>query len=748
MQKTIYSIAVFAFILGLGFVSTPQRAEANVTCTLSATGPGQTLVYFDYMLLRSDQTTEGAISNFQNISLPAGEYEVTLDSFDEHSVKGGQNQYNEQWYVELYNDNSKITQTGTIDDLPENLDRITQVVNSSLLVSTNVNKIRTHHAFYPNSVPNSIVPVCALFERVDDDLEVGSCSVNASSLAIGQAAAFSVAVSGGTGSYSYSWTGSDGLSGSNSSVSKVYSSAGVKTASVTVTSVAQSISRSCSVVVVEPPDDDLVGSCSVTPASLNIGGTATWSATASGASGGYSYSWSGTDGLSGTSASVSKSYATSGTKTGSVTITSGSQSITRNCSTYVQPQVDEDLVGSCSVSPSNPQIGDSVNWSATASGGNGSFTYNWSGTNGLSGSNASVSKIYTSAGLKSAAVVITSGSQSITRNCSTYVEEEEENDLELYCTPDGGTYEVDERITWQAHATGGDGNYDYDWSGTDGLDGNSRTESIRYNTDGTKRANVTVHSGDGQTETATCRVYVEEEDNDDLNISCRVSDTRIEEGDRVTFDVNINGGNSPFDIEWNGDIDDIDNFDDNRQRQTVRIDDSGRYEIEVEVTDDDGNRDLDQCPVIVVSGNNVGVTVTSSTNNGQVAGVSLSQIPVTGITDNPVLNAILYSLAGLTLVVIGSVSLFILRKREVVPVGTATAVPAYTENEIASSLEDTAHKQRVIVSADAMEALMLRSRHNKVKALILLNEAIAKTKKNVSTDAWIVLSKQKMFEIL
>ena len=38
----------------------------------------------------------------------------------------------------------------------------------------------------------------------------------------------------------------------------------------------------------------------------------------------YTYAWSGTDGLSGTTASVSKSYSIVGTKTGSVTVTSGS----------------------------------------------------------------------------------------------------------------------------------------------------------------------------------------------------------------------------------------------------------------------------------------------------------------------------------------------------------------------------------------------------------------------------------------
>ena len=50
------------------------------------------------------------------------------------------------------------------------------------------------------------------------------------------------------------------------------------------------------------------------------GQTMTWRATPSGGSGNYAYTWTGTDGLSGTAAVVSKSYATHGWKVGNVTV--------------------------------------------------------------------------------------------------------------------------------------------------------------------------------------------------------------------------------------------------------------------------------------------------------------------------------------------------------------------------------------------------------------------------------------------
>lgn len=76
-----------------------------------------------------------------------------------------------------------------------------------------------------------------------------------------------------------------------------------------------------------PSPPPLVASCSVFPGIAKVGEVVTWSASASGGSGSYSYSWSGTDGLSGVTPSVRKAYSSVGTKTGSITVTSGGQTV-------------------------------------------------------------------------------------------------------------------------------------------------------------------------------------------------------------------------------------------------------------------------------------------------------------------------------------------------------------------------------------------------------------------------------------
>lgn len=586
MKKIFIFSFMFAFLLSGATFVVPQEVSAyNGVCALSA-GADDVLVQFnDSDRLFSNRSFDDAHTAFYSVNMPAGEYKITLSSYDNHTDKSDQKQENEQYFVEMFNGSTVVAQSNAITDLPDgNTNMITEVVNNQLTVNSNITKIRGVHDAYPSGANewNSVHPTCVLFEKINTEVN---------------------------------------------------------------------------------------------------------------------------------------------------------------------------LVGSCSVNISNPNIGDSVTWKATASGGDGSFSYKWTGTDGLSSSNQNVSKSYATKGTKNASVVITSGTQSLTRNCTVSVEKPQNNELQITCSPDNEDFDIDERVTWQAFVSGGDGDYDYDWSGTDGLDGTSRTESIRYDDDGRKTATVRVTDGEGRSDSATCRIDIEEEK--DFDVTCEVSDTRIESGDRVTFDVDIDGGDRPYEIRWSGDYRDIDDFERDEQRQTVRIDDEGRYELEVEVTDDEGRRASDQCRTVVVDDDEDNVTVVTSTN-GQVAGVALSQVPYTGLTDNPILNALLYSLAGLTLLVIGSISLFILRKRDMVPAFAGTNVEAdapvatteYSDEEVVSALEDAAHEKRVIVSSDAMDILTLRSKHNKVKALMLLNKAITESKRGISTDAWLVLSKQKITDIL
>ena len=84
------------------------------------------------------------------------------------------------------------------------------------------------------------------------------------------------------------------------------------------------------------------------------------------------------------------------------------------------------VTASCSVDKTQATIREPVTWVATASGGNGTYTYTWGGTSPLSGKTGAAVTLsgdagYTSAGIKTGSVKVSSGGQTATANCSNSV---------------------------------------------------------------------------------------------------------------------------------------------------------------------------------------------------------------------------------------------------------------------------------------------------------------------------------------
>lgn len=248
-----------------------------------------------------------------------------------------------------------------------------------------------------------------------------------------------------------------------------------------------------------------------------------------------------------------------------------------------------DLSISCSASPSNPEMGETVNWNANPSGGNGSYTYNWTGS--VTSTNKSPSTSYNSTGTKTATVTVTSGSQTKTATCSVNVQDQPQ--LTGSCSASPNRTSINNTVTWEVFASGASGSYTYDWSGAS-LDGeHGKTETRSYGSTGTKTATVNIISTNGQSKSVSCSTVIEETVSD-FDVNCRVSDTRVEKGDSVTFTTDVDGGTSPYSYNWRGDVNG------NNRTVTVRFDESGTYRAEVTVRDNNDRERTDSCPSVVV----------------------------------------------------------------------------------------------------------------------------------------------------
>lgn len=378
----------------------------------------------------------------------------------------------------------------------------------------------------------------------------------------------------------------------------------------------------------------LDASCYVNPTSASIGQTIYWNVSAFGGNGNYTYTWSGTDGLSGNSNTISRSYSTPGAKSASVTVTSSDgQTVTRACGnavsivdqgnyqpasttiiyqpypyqqypqypqypTYNYGPTGSALDASCYVNPTSAQTGQTVYWNASAFGGNGTYSYFWTGTDGLGGQSNNVTKSYYAPGDKFASVTVTSGGQTITRQCSNsttiygggssysnnYPYNNNNNyynnyptgnnqyyyntdtNLEVSCAPNTAVAGTNQLVTWTSHVYGGNGNYQYYWTGTENLGGTQSTSAKSYSTPGTKSGALSVTSG-GQTITRQCTSVISVTDQNGgsnnnttiisqntggLRASCYANLDAIASGQVVTWSALAAGGNRNYAYSWSG----------------------------------------------------------------------------------------------------------------------------------------------------------------------------------------------------
>ncbi len=183
------------------------------------------------------------------------------------------------------------------------------------------------------------------------------------------------------------------------------------------------------------------------------------------------------------------------------------------------PPATPGLEGYCTINPNSVGINQDVYFSASATGGNGNYTYSWSGSDGISSSGQSFTGHFSSYGSKTATVTIQSGNQSISRTCSVNVQNNNNNSLSAYCVASPTNAGVNQSVTWTVYPSGyannsynnnynnNVGNYTYSWSGTDGLSGYNQSVYMNYNNPGYKTASVTVFSN-GQSVVATCNTTV------------------------------------------------------------------------------------------------------------------------------------------------------------------------------------------------------------------------------------------------
>jgi len=143
-----------------------SNCEINrIDCPFTEIGD-QILVNFTERIFSS---RDNEYQELVNAFIPAGNYKVTLAAFDGKPERINSFQPHEQYEVILQNNGQFVAKSGMTDDLEDNIAYAWEVniVNNSLFISTDINEVIANHAFYPDYTnPNSLNPICALFDPV------------------------------------------------------------------------------------------------------------------------------------------------------------------------------------------------------------------------------------------------------------------------------------------------------------------------------------------------------------------------------------------------------------------------------------------------------------------------------------------------------------------------------------------------------------------------------------------------------
>lgn len=163
-MSSIYSFVVSATLLAVVFAMIPSGMTlAAPLCPLESETP-RTIVRFDGSVISG--TGGMKETNAFATSIPAGTYDITLVSYDDHS--GEATQSAEQWFVTMKDVNGSIVGwSREIDDLPDGQQFLTQIVNSGYRVSRPITALIANHITVYDSGQHSVIPVCVAFDLKD-----------------------------------------------------------------------------------------------------------------------------------------------------------------------------------------------------------------------------------------------------------------------------------------------------------------------------------------------------------------------------------------------------------------------------------------------------------------------------------------------------------------------------------------------------------------------------------------------------
>jgi PKD repeat protein len=245
------------------------------------------------------------------------------------------------------------------------------------------------------------------------------------------------------------------------------------------------------------------------PASPQTGQNVWFTASASGGTGPYNFTWTFGDGATGKGATAYHSYSTAGSYNVLLTAKDSSPSqqtaTSQQTLTVTNPSPPPSLTASFTASLSNPVVGQTISFTGSVSGGTSPYTYTWNFGDSSTGSGNPVSHVYSSAGVYSVVLTVTdaAGHVASATNSVTVT-----SPLSASFTYSPSNPAPLTNVQFTASATGGTAPYSYSWDFGDGTTGTGASATHSYLLPGTYTVTLSVADANGLTATASSTVTV------------------------------------------------------------------------------------------------------------------------------------------------------------------------------------------------------------------------------------------------
>ena len=311
---------------------------------------------------------------------------------------------------------------------------------------------------------------------------------------------------------SYSWDFGDGSTTTGATPSHAYTTAGTKTVTLTITdSDGQTNTTTNTVTVYAAPTAAFTPPSGLENTALSFDGSASSDPNSGGSI--SSYAWNFGDGTTGSGATPTHTYTHFGSYTATLTVTDN-YGQTSSAATHTVVVSDELPTPAFTSFPPNPGIGATVSFDgSTSNDPDGTIaSYSWDFGDGTTGTGATPSHAYTSAGPRTVTLTITDSDRQTNTITHTVLIGPAQTPTAAFTPPSG--------LENTALSFDGSGSTDpnpggtltsYTWSFGDGSSGSGTTVTHTYTHFGSYTATLTVTDDYGQTSSTTHTVVVTDE---------------------------------------------------------------------------------------------------------------------------------------------------------------------------------------------------------------------------------------------